>query len=141
MVTGGYMDVNVQLDGRRYAARAHRIAYRYLVGPIDPGKTINHINGRKTDNRPLNLEQATMSEQAIHARYVLGSRVLQCFGERHHHAKLTESQVADIRDRRANGETLTAIAADFGIAFQTVSKITNRKSWIGPQAAMRRGAA
>lgn len=120
---GGYLRVFVRVDGISYVACAHRVVYRFFNGPIADGKTINHINGKKADNRPSNLEQATMREQAIHARYVLGSRVLDCYGERHHHASVSDADVTEIRRRRAAGEVLTSIARDYNIAFQTVSKI------------------
>jgi hypothetical protein len=100
-----------------------------LVGEIPDGLTINHENGKKDDNRPENLKPATYSEQMFHAYRVLGL----CFGaqpgERNHQAKLTVAQVEAIRQRRSAGETLAAIARDFGIVFQHVSRIVRGKKW------------
>lgn len=84
----------------------------------------------KDDNRPENLELATYSEQMIHATRVLGtSAAAKQWGEANHRAKLTEVQVIEIRRRREGGERLAAIAADYGVAFQTVSRIALRDRW------------
>ena len=107
----------------RHYAMAHRVVWRHLHGPIPQGLTINHKNGVKTDNRPANLELASYSEQQIHARGVLRRGRLNQFGTSNAMAKLTTEQVQEICSRRAQGEKLTAIAADFGVAMQTVSKV------------------
>lgn len=44
-------------------------------------------------------------------------------------AKLNRGQVARIRERRAAGEPLKAIAADFGVHWGTVSKIALGTRW------------
>jgi len=109
---------------QRTNALAHRLVYRHFFGQIPTQLTVNHRNGIKDDNRPENLELATPSEQQTHSIYALGNdRVLHQNGQNNHMAKLTDAQVAEIRARRGAGERLTSIASDFGIAFQTVSKI------------------
>jgi hypothetical protein len=50
-------------------------------------------------------------------------------GEAHGMARLTEDDIRTIRTRRANGETLMAIARDYGITDVMVSRIFLRKSW------------
>lgn len=125
---GGYLIIRVAIAGHRYVALAHRAVYRALVGPIPAGLTINHGNGVRPDNRPGNLEPATYSEQAIHLREVLGHDP-NLRGERHPNSKLRSDQVVEIRARRSAGEELSVIAADFGIAMQTVSKIARGQAW------------
>ena len=49
-------------------------------------------------------------------------------GSRNPYAKLTDAQVAEIRARRANGEELIPIAADFGISIGHVSAIALGKT-------------
>ncbi len=41
---------------------AHRLAWLYMVGPIQPGGEIDHINGDRTDNRWDNLRVATHAQ-------------------------------------------------------------------------------
>lgn len=50
-------------------------------------------------------------------------------GEKHKMAKLTAPQVVTIRERRAAGESLKTIAADYGVCFQLISTICQRKLW------------
>ncbi len=50
-------------------------------------------------------------------------------GSNHFRAKLTESDIPVIRARRSNGESLQAIANDFGITFSNVCSICKRKTW------------
>jgi hypothetical protein len=45
----------------------HRLAYTMFVGEIKKGYVINHINGIKSDNRVVNLEMITQSENILHA--------------------------------------------------------------------------
>lgn len=50
-------------------------------------------------------------------------------GEANGFAKLTEDAVRDIRQRRADGETLRSIAADHHVNLTCVHKIVMRESW------------
>jgi hypothetical protein len=50
-------------------------------------------------------------------------------GTQHWKAKLTDDEVRTIRRRRADGETLVVIAADFGVSFALVSHIARRRIW------------
>ena len=50
---------------------AHRIVYEAWKGEIPKGYEINHLNGKKKDNRPSNLEAVTKKENIRHLREVL----------------------------------------------------------------------
>jgi hypothetical protein len=115
-------------DGR--GARRHLIVAREVLRAFvgkEPTEShqADHINGNRQDNRAENLVWATPREnrqrQKIHGTYMQG--------ERHPAAKLAESDVAEIRRRRATGEVLTSIAKDFGVSFSTVSLIALNKIW------------
>lgn len=121
---GVYLQVSLMRDGKRVYALAHRLVWRHFKGPIPDGMTVNHRDGQKKLNPPGNLELATGSEQQVHAVRVLKtSRLAHQSGEANKMATLTDEQVAEIRRRRKAGEKLQAIADDYGIAMQTVSKI------------------
>ena len=107
----------------RVHAMAHRLVWLHLHGPIPSGLTVNHKNGTKTDNRPSNLELATALEQAHHARQVLRRGKLDQFGTRNAMVKLTTEQVQAICSRRADGELIRVLAADYGVREQTISRI------------------
>ena len=55
--TNGYITIGI--DNKHYLA--HRLAYLYIIGSF-PEKQIDHINGVRSDNRWLNLRQATPSQ-------------------------------------------------------------------------------
>lgn len=44
-------------------------------------------------------------------------------------ARLTVEQVREIRVRKANGESLTAMGREYGVSVATLSLIVNRKTW------------
>jgi hypothetical protein len=50
-------------------------------------------------------------------------------GEKAWNHKLTNEQIKEIRDRRAAGEKLKSIAADFGVYFTTISRIATGSRW------------
>lgn len=50
-------------------------------------------------------------------------------GEGHHRAKLTETQVREIRRRAGLGETKTPLAREFGVDQRSVRKIITRETW------------
>ena len=123
-LTTGYLQIRSMTNYTRTNALAHRLVFLHFFGPLPPNLEINHKNGVKDDNRPDNLELVTRSQQQKHAIHVLGKgHTLNQHGEKNSMAKLTDAQVAEIRARRGAGERLISIASDFGIAFQTVSKI------------------
>ena len=125
----GYLELRFTRNGVRYRAKAHRVVFRYHGGIIPAGLTINHKDGVKSNNHPANLEPATYLEQHRHARDVLGIVFGYQSGESNPSAKLKLADVQTIRARRAAGELLTAIARDFGIAFQHVSRIARGGGW------------
>lgn len=119
--SGDYFMLRAVLDGRRVYGLAHRVVWQWSRGDIPDGLCLNHINGDKRDNRLSNLEVVTYSENIRHDFHNRGTRTQR--GEANNQARLTAEQVVEIRRRRAAGEQLLPIAADFGIAIQTVSKI------------------
>lgn len=124
--TKEYLQVRIMDKKVRVSANAHRLVWKHFFGRIPEGLTVNHKNGIKTDNRPRNLELATFSEQALHARRVLG----KCHqsGETHPNAKLTTADIQDIRKRRQAGEPARSIADDHEIHRETVYKISSGRS-------------
>ena len=120
---GEYLQIRAMLDGVRVYALAHRLVYRHFKGPILGDLTVNHEDGKKKNNHPSNLELATYSEQQIHALHVLKVGRIDQNGEKNAMVKLTTCQVTEIRQRRSSGEKLLSIADDYGVTFQTISKI------------------
>jgi hypothetical protein len=131
MSNTGYLRVSLSTRESRNPRKmlVHRMVYEAFVGPIPPGSTVNHCNGRKTDNRPENLGLATMSEQMHHA-YATGLQVRTAGEARGRSAKLTECDVREIRHLyRPRVVTYKALAAQFGVSPACVLTIVRRLRW------------
>lgn len=142
--TKGYLILSLWHDGRNVTMLAHRLVYRVATGLIPEGLTINHKNGNKTDNRPMNLELATPQQQALHKIYVLGkSRTLFQHGEKHRMSKLSNNDVEEIRRRymMEPDSTQATLARDFQISRGYVGQLMSgryRLSQGGPLTVLRR---
>lgn len=127
---GGYLRVKILLNGKSISTAAHRLVWIHFNGEIPDGMTINHKNGIKDDNRPENLELATLFDQQKHAHYVLGVGGGHTeFGENNANAKLTVEQAAEIYRRAHAGETQESLGKEFGCSHRVVGLIKNGKAW------------
>ena len=121
--TEGYIKVRV---GREHPlADPNGYAYEHLLVWISAGKPspkpdelIHHADEDREHNEIGNLQLKKRSRHnAEHNARRFNRRVL------------TEADVVSIRKRRKSGEELKLIAADYGIRFQTVSKIAKGYSY------------
>jgi hypothetical protein len=71
------------------------------------------------------LSRAAMVERWRQERRPNGRLV----GEASPAARLTEAAVVAIRRRRAAGETLAALAAEYGVTPYTIDKVAKREAW------------
>ena len=86
----GYVRLGQNTRGYLYA---HRLIYEACKGPIPAGYCIDHVNGRRDDNRIVNLEAVTPAENAARA-FERGSILI---GKQRSDAKLTAALVREIR--------------------------------------------
>lgn len=120
-----YLYVNVKLDGTLQRTGVHRLVLLAFIGPPRDGDWAAHLNGNSLDNRIENLIWATPKENSGHKKL---HGTYQC-GEQISCSKLTKEDILVIRKRRQSGETQTLIAADFGVAPQSISAIILGKNW------------
>lgn len=121
----GYNRAALCKCGVRRDCMVHRLVAAAFIGPLPIGKEVNHINGLRADNRVENLEYVTRAENMAHKR-VTGTTQ---GGERNGRAKLTASQVAEIRDRYANGEFGTKLALEYGVTSGTIYFLVSGATW------------
>lgn len=69
-----YYCVSLSLNNIRKNYTIHRLVARHFIPNPDNKRTVNHIDGVKTNNLISNLEWATDSEQSIHSSHVLGHK-------------------------------------------------------------------
>ena len=70
----GYKKVLLSKDGLRKTYTVHRlVALTFIDNPFNK-KTVNHIDGNKTNNHLSNLEWATQSENVLHSFNQLGKK-------------------------------------------------------------------
>lgn len=63
----GYMIVNLYHNGKQNMCHIHRlVATAFIANPLNK-KTVNHIDGNKSNNHVSNLEWATYKENQNHA--------------------------------------------------------------------------
>ena len=124
----GYSRGKMRTDSGECRCYVHQFVAEVFLGPRPtPAHQVNHKNGIRANNHVENLEWVTCAENVRHSFDALGRKAPR--GEANPVAKVTEAEVREIRVRHAAGETLRAIAADYGIAFSNVSHIAHRRNW------------
>lgn len=121
--SNGYLSVNTYRPYRRILV--HRLVATAFVKEVSGKKCVNHKNSNRSDNRAINLEWVSHSENSLHASKVgkLGK------GSKHANSKLDEKKVREILLRLDSGEVQRRIAEDLGIAYSTITKIKQRNAW------------
>lgn len=108
--------------------KAHRAVYTLLVGPIPDNLFLIHTCPGG-DNpwccNPAHLRPGTRLDNAHDAV----ERGQQVQGERHHAAKLTVEQVAQIRHRFEDGETQTWLAHVYGVSQHAIWTVVRYHQW------------
>lgn len=109
----------IKIDYVQYLA--HRVSYVWEYGTIPEGMNILHKCDNPSCVRPSHLEAGTQIKNILDA-YIKGRKYPQA-GILNGHAKLTDEEVAEIRELVVNGVKQTEIAARFGIDNSYVSHL------------------
>jgi hypothetical protein len=125
----GYRRLELNKSGKGKKHVIHRlVAIAFLDNP-DCKPEVNHIDGNKENNHLYNLEWSTSEENKSHA-FVNGLSN-QVGGEKHVCAKLTQSQVQEIRLKFASGQyrNQTKVAKTYNVSRQAIWSIMNNVNW------------
>ena len=120
----GVLAVGDYRDGISHPQLAHRVAYSSWVGPIPDGQVVRHTCDNPPCINPAHLVPGTRLDNSADAieRGRLAGR------DRLPGAKLTNSQVADIRGLYATGVvSQRAIAEDYGVSQQLISQLVRKQ--------------
>lgn len=120
-------------------ARAHRYSYELHKGPIGDSVVMHSCDNPRCV-RPEHLSLGThadnVADRVAKGRGALGDKngARRCpekvpRGSLNGHARLTESDVAAMRDARAGGATYMALARRFRVCRSQVYNVCNRAQW------------
>lgn len=131
--TKGYWQVGL-FDGRKVSRSVHRLVCRAFHGEPSPGLEVAHLDGNRKNAAASNLMWATPKENAQHkvehgTYYFPPPKETMRRGESHPHAKLTNEQVSEMRRRKAAGESVRALASEFGINRTHAYRVINGEHW------------
>jgi hypothetical protein len=131
----GRFAVGSRTDGTRRDVKAHRFVYELVKLPIPEGKLVRHTCDNPACVRPEHLLVGTDLDNVL-------DRVERDRGatkERHPKAKLTETQVEEIRQlygpavgragRGRKGPTQQELAERFGVTQPVISAIIRQTTW------------
>jgi hypothetical protein len=106
-------------------AESHRLAYELTHGPIPNGLHVCHTCDNGLCCNPAHLFLGTKLDNERDKC----NKGRQARGEKHGHAKLTESDVRQIRAQRECGVPLLVLAHEYGVAISCISSIAHRRLW------------
>ena len=122
--SNGYYGVSLRKAGIPKSYGVHRLVLLTFVGPPPDRADACHQNGRRADNRLVNLRWDSRTKNA-RDRIKHGTQVR---GEHSPHSKLTETQVREIR---AIGGSLEQrdTAQRYGVSQRLIWNILHGKAW------------
>jgi len=125
-----YKKVKLSKNGTKKLIDVHRLVAETFIPNPEKLKTVNHINGIKTDNRVENLEWCSYSENTRHAIRI-GIANIKC-GEESSFSKLTEKEVIEIRKSYvpySKDFNYIKLAEKYGVSERAVRNCVKRNTW------------
>jgi hypothetical protein len=128
---GSWRRIDQSLD-RKYKAiyykriqlLVHRIIYRKFNGPLHPLLEVNHIDNKRDNNVPNNLELLTHAENMFQIS-VQGNLK----GEKNPRSKLNNIDVINIKQLIKQNKSLTDISKQFNVSIVMIGYIKSGKYW------------
>ncbi len=125
-IPSGYVQVCLSRPGAPQARfYIHRLVASAFVCGETEGREVAHLNGRRDDNRAINLAWCTHVENKSH-EIMHGTRM---WGERSGNAKLTTDAVIRIRREAARGVPKRDIRERFDISRSHLDSVLAGRFW------------
>jgi hypothetical protein len=119
----GYCAVSFRKNGKNKTSLVHRVVAQTFLPNPESKPYVNHLNGKKSDNRLENLAWATSSENALHAHSEGLIKVHK--GAAHPNARWGRGEVALMRFLHMEGLTSQHISELFRFTPHGVRRIVN----------------
>jgi hypothetical protein len=132
--SSGYLSVTITRDGKPKAFSIHRLVAMAFIDNPEGKPQVNHKDGNKLNNSADNLEWVTNSENMRHAvksgLYSGGvsSRFKRGFDHKRKR-KFTDSQVIDMRNRWAGGESFEEINKTYNVSSSSIRRVCKGESY------------
>ncbi len=123
----GYHYVLFSQNGKSKKFFIHRLVAAAFIENPDYLPQVNHLDGKKSNNRADNLEWCTCQQNCHHA--LENKLYVTAKGSDAGQAKLTEDIVRDIRKQAATGIWHKTLAAQYGVGRKAITKIVNNQRW------------
>lgn len=117
------------VSGRGKPRRAHRVAYEEAYGPIPDGLFVLHSCDNRICINPEHLHLGTNADNMREMSERKRSRWEGIGGSAHPASKLTETIVSEIKKRLRQGETMAALAREFGFTHAGIRSIKIGRTW------------
>jgi len=104
--------------------RIHTLVAHYFIGPKPKtAQLVRHLDSNKLNNNVTNLAYGTYVDNE-------NDKILNgTWGNRIGGAKLTPSQIKDIRVKLQNGKSQNDLANEYGVSRPTITRINNYSIW------------
>lgn len=122
----GRVYFNCTFEGITKSVLVNRVVALALLPNPHNHPDVNHIDGNKENNHPSNLEWSSRSANEKHA-FRTGLKATR--GSQNSNAKLTATEVVDIRTRALAGSRIGDLAKEFGVSYATIKSILDGKTW------------
>ena len=128
ITNSGYITV-ILFDGQKN--KKYHYIHRLVAESFIPKEVglplVNHLNGKKTDNRLDNIQWSNKKLNALHARDM--GLLNPVKGEEHVRAEITENKVREIKKYLSQGIKHVDIAKQLGVSRTKVKDISAGRSW------------
>lgn len=125
----GYYSVRIGYEINKYKTYyVHQLVMLAFAGVVPKGMEVRHFDGDRSNNRFDNLSYGTRRENHLDKK----RHGTSIDGERNHMAKLTQSDVNDIRAMYVKGKRgfgYISISKKYDVQSSTIQKIINREIW------------